>query len=78
MIYEVMEAYNRQNYSREQCRAFFDLLERTKGAAIYRNDTLVQIIMEEGQPYLMGSRSPEETGEDIQSRISIYMSEQYK
>lgn len=72
-----MEAYNRQNYSREQCRAVFDLMKRTKGAAIYRNDTLVQLIMEEGQPYPAGGRSPEETGEDDQSRISIYMSEQY-
>ena len=64
--------------SSSQCRAFFDLLERTKGAAIYRNDTLIRIIMEEGQPYPAGGRSPEETAEDIQSRISIYMSEQYK
>lgn len=73
-----MEAYNRQNYSREQCRAVFDLLERTKGAAIYRDETLVQIIMEEGQPHLTGGRSPEETAEDIQSKISsVYMSEQY-
>ena len=51
---------------------FFGLLERTKGAALYRDDALARIIMEEEQPYPAGGKSSEKTAENIQSRISKF------
>lgn len=77
VLYEVMEDYNRQNYSEEQYRAFLSLLERTGSAVAYRDETLRLIIMDEGRAYLAGDKSAAEAARQIQSRISIYMAEQY-
>lgn len=77
VIYDVVESYNRQNFTDEQCELFFDLIERTHSTLAYNDQSLRQIIMEVGQRYLAGDISAADAARQIQSRISIYMSEQY-
>ena len=53
------------------------LLENTRGADRCSDSQVRDIILECGQAYLAGDKSLEETVELIQSRASIYVSEQY-
>lgn len=77
VIYDVVESYNRQNFTDEQCELFFDLMERTHCTLAYKDESLRQIIMEVGQRYLAGDITAAAAARQIQSRISIYMAEQY-
>lgn len=77
VIHDVMESYNRQNFTDEQCELFFDLIERTHSTLAYNDQSLRQIIMEVGQRYLAGDITAGDAARQIQSRISIYMAEQY-
>lgn len=77
VIYSVVESYNRQNFSAEQCEQFFDLIERTHSTLAYNDESLRRIIMEVGQRYLAGDITAADAARQIQSRISIYMAEQY-
>lgn len=77
VIQSVAEEYNRKNFSEEQCEKFFDLLERTHYVQTGADATIREIIMETCQPYLAGDKSLEETTKLLQSRVSIYMAEQY-
>ena len=73
----VVEEYNRQNFSGEQCEKFFDLLERTHYVQTGADTTIREIIMETCRPYLAGDKSLEETVDLLQSKVSIYLAEQY-
>lgn len=77
VIYDVVESYNRQNFTAEQCEQFFDLMERTHCTLAYKDESLRQIIMEVGQRYLAGDITAADAARQIHSRVSIYMAEQY-
>ena len=66
-----------EELSGEQVEKLMGLLENTKGADRCSDSQVRNIILECGQAYLAGDKSLEETVELIQSRASIYVSEQY-
>ena len=66
-----------EELSGEQVERFMGLLENTRGADRCSDSQVRDIILECGQAYLAGDKSLEETVELIQSRASIYVSEQY-
>ena len=66
-----------EELSGEQVEKLMGLLENTKGADRCSDSQVRNIILECGQAYLAGDKSLEETVELIQSRASIYLSEQY-
>ena len=66
-----------EELSGEQVERFMGLLENTRGADRCSDSQARDIILECGQAYLAGDKSLEETVELIQSRASIYVSEQY-
>ena len=53
------------------------LLERTRYAENFSDTAMMDIITSCGVAYLNGDKSLDETVENIQSRVSIYLSEQY-
>ncbi len=57
--------------------ALYGLLERTKYAETFSDETLRDIIVSSGQSYLNGDKSLEETVQLIQSKASLYIAEQY-
>ena len=59
----------------EEIRQFYDLLEEIEHTALY-DETVLNIIREEASPFLAGQRSAEETARIVQSRVSLYVSEQ--
>lgn len=77
VIRSVVEEYNRLNFDEAQCSKFFSLLERTHYVQTGADITIRELIMENGQPYLYGDKSLDETVKLLQSRVSIYMAEQY-
>ena len=66
-----------EELSGEQVERLMGLLENTRGADRCSDSQVRDIILECGQAYLAGDKSLEETVELIQSRASIYVSEQY-
>ena len=66
-----------EELSGEPVERFMGLLENTRGADRCSDSQVRDIILECGQAYLAGDKSLEETVELIQSRASIYVSEQY-
>lgn len=77
VIRSVVEEYNSLNYDSTQCRKFFSLLERTHYVQTGADTTIRELIMETCQGYLYGDKSLDETVKLLQSRVSIYLSEQY-
>lgn len=53
----------------------YSLISNIENVAFY-DETVLKIITQEGQSYLNGSRTAEETASIIQSKVSIYVSEQ--
>lgn len=66
-----------EELSGEQVERLMGLLENTQGADRCSDSQVRDIILECGQAYLAGDKSLEETVELIQSRASLYVSEQY-
>ena len=66
-----------EELSGEQVERLMGLLENTQGADRCADSQVRDIILECGQAYLAGDKSLEETVELIQSRASLYVSEQY-
>ena len=56
---------------------FYTLLEKVEHTSL-RDETALSMIREEVAPFLAGERSAEDAARLIQSRISIYVSEQGK
>ena len=56
---------------------FQELLRRMEHTTLY-DETAFEIVSTEIAPFLAGQRSAEETASIIQSRMSIYVSEQSK
>lgn len=54
-----------------------NLLERTKYAEVFADQTLLGIIVSCGQSYINGDKSLEDTVDLIQSKASLYVAEQY-
>ena len=77
VIRSVAEEYNRQNYNQEQYDKLATLIERTRFVQTGADATVREMIIEVCQPYLAGDKSLEETAKLLQSRVSIYMAEQY-
>lgn len=77
VIRAVAEEYNRLNFDEAQCSKFFSLLERTHYVQTGADTTIRELIMETCQPYLYGDKSLDETAKLLQSKVSIYMAEQY-
>lgn len=77
VIRSVVEEYNQQNFDDAQCQKLFSLLDRMAYVQTGADTTIREMIMETCQPYLAGDKSLEETVKNIQSRASLYMSEQY-
>ena len=64
-------------YSPESLEILEDLMARTKYAKTFTDQGLYDIIVSCGEGYLSGDKSLQETVNLIQSRASLYMSEQY-
>lgn len=77
VIRSVVEEYNRLNFDEAQCSKFFSLLDRTHYVQTGADTTIRELIIETCQPYLYGDKSLDETVKLLQSKVSIYMSEQY-
>lgn len=60
-----------------QTNQLLNLLENTTSASRCSNKPIKEIILESGQDYLAGIKSLEETIDIIQTKASIYLSEQY-
>lgn len=75
--YEALKRIADSTISDDAKVLLFSLLGRTKYAQAYADEGLVEIIISSGQSYLNGDKSLEETIKLIQSRASIYVSEQY-
>ena len=60
-----------------QINQLLNLLEDTTNASRCSNKAIKEIIIKNGQDYLAGIKSLEETVDLIQSKVSIYLSEQY-
>lgn len=77
VIRSVVEEYNRLNFDEAQCSKFFSLLDRTHYVQTGADTTIRELIIETCQPYLYGDKSLDETVKLLQSRVSIYLAEQY-
>ena len=73
MGYEEVKVSSMTQKDVDECMAF---LESCRGIS-RSNDELQEIINEEASAYFAGKRSADETAKNIQSRASIFMSEQY-
>lgn len=74
---EALERLAEASSSENGRKALYALLEKTKYAETFSDDTLREIIISSGQSYLNGDKSLEETVQLIQSKASIYVAEQY-
>lgn len=75
-----LQAFMRQAervLSQEESRQLLDLAAHTTSARRCTDQQILDIIMECGRAYLAGDKTLEETVANIQSRASIYLSEQY-
>ena len=63
--------------SAEELEQLLALAESTTSANRFSNQTVKDIILDCGRAYLFGDKTLEDTVADIQSRASIYISEQY-
>ena len=77
VIYDIALEVAEDTASQEDLEEFLDLLERTKYAELYGDSTLREIIIDNSQAYLAGTKSLVETVQLIQSKASIYVAEQF-
>lgn len=77
VIYDIVKETGDRTADAQSAAQFYDLLTRTKCAELYGDATLRDIIIENGQAYIAGGKTLQETAQLIQSKASIYLSEQY-
>lgn len=77
VIYDIVKETSERTVDAQSAAKFYDLLTRTKSAELYSDNILRNIIIECGQAYLAGDKTLDETANAIQSRVSIYLAEQY-
>lgn len=77
VIYEVVKEETERTVNEQVAAKFYDLLERTKYAEQATDETLFGLIVDSCQAYLAGTKTLEETAKLVQSRASLYVSEQY-
>lgn len=77
VIYDIVKETSDRIADERNAALFYDLLARTKYAELYGDATLRDIIIEGGQAYIAGGKTLKETAENIQSKASIYLAEQY-
>lgn len=77
VIYDIVKEISSRTASEKDIASFYDLLERTKYAELYGDDTLREIIIDSSQAYLVGEKTLEETAQLIQSKASLYVAEQF-
>ncbi len=81
--YTLMAAYENQmvpiesaeidEEMKQQLKCLIEQVDRSYGG----DDAILEIIMDVGAAYYAGDKTAEEVAENIQSRVSIYLSEQY-
>lgn len=77
VIYDVVKEETERTASQQEAAKFYDLLERTSYAEQAADETLLGLIMDSSQAYLAGPKTLDETAKLIQSKVSLYVSEQY-
>ncbi len=77
VIYDVVKEKTERTVNEQVAAKFYDLLERTKYAEQATDETLLDLIMDSSQAYLAGTKTLDETAKLIQSKVSLYVSEQY-
>lgn len=77
VIYDILKETSEYAANERDCSKLYDLLERTKYAELYGDDTLREIIIDSSQAYLAGKKTLEETVQLIQSKANLYISEQF-
>lgn len=77
VVYDIVKETGDRMTDARSATQFYDLLTRTKCAELYGDATLRDIIIENGQAYIAGGKTLQETAQLIQSKASLYLSEQY-
>ncbi len=77
VIFDITKEVAERTASEKETTEFYDLIARTRYAEVYGDATLRSIIIDNSQAYLAGTRSLDETVKLIQSKASVYVSEQF-
>ena len=77
VIYDITKEVAERTANENETTEFYDLIARTRYAEVYGDATLRSIIIDNSQAYLAGTRSLDETVKLIQSKASVYVSEQF-